>query len=324
MTPFQGKLRIRHMEIVLAIADFGTLSKAAQQLHLTQSGLSRAITEIEEIVRGRLFERTGKGMVCTPLGEALCRHAQILLGDLDAAETDLAAVARGDLGSLTVGCFSMFGGWPLAEAVRRFRAIHPRVALAIQVGMHERLMEDLDAGKLDVLVGRHLPTLHPEVYRYTDLMEDSVVLACGTGHPLAQAAQVTLAECVAFPWIAAPPKNRVRMELEARLRAAGTPLPEMVGALSLEFVVEMVATGEYLCMLAGSVARMMQARGALHVLPVDLALDTPPLAAIWRRERSSTRQVREFTAVLASVVGATAAEPAAGLRVAQASVHNPQ
>lgn len=328
MTPFQGKLRIRHMEIVLAISDFGTLSKAALQLHLTQSGLSRAITEIEEIAGGRLFERTGKGMVCTPLGEAMCRHAQILLGDLDAAETDLAAVASGDLGSLTVGCFSMFSAWPLAEAVRQFRAIHPRVALAIQVGMHERLMEDLDAGKLDVLIGRHLPTLNPEVYRSTDLMEDSVVLACAAHHPLAGRTQLTLADCAAYPWIAAPPKNRVRMELEARLRTTDTPLPQMVGALTPEFAREMIATGEYLCMLAGSVGRMMQSRGDLHVLPVDLALDTPPLAAIWRRERSSTRQVREFTSVLASVVAPRnpVAQPArqGGMRVAQASVRKAQ
>ena len=112
------------------------------------------------------------------------------------------------------------------------------------------------------------------------------------------------------------------------LRAAGVPLPPMVGALSLEFAIEMVATGEYLCMLAGSVARRVQTRGALHVLPVDLALDTPPLAAIWRRERSSTRQVREFAAVLASVVGSMdgrhAASASEGMRSAQVGVQNAQ
>lgn len=304
MTPFQRKLRIRHLEVVLAIADFGSLSKAAVQLHMTQSGLSRAITEVEEAVGGRLFERTGKGMVSTPLGEAMCRHAQVLLGDLDTAETDLRAVANGDLGSLSVGCFSMFSGWPLADAVRAFRTDHPRVALAIHVGMHERLIEDLDAGKLDLLLSRRLPTLNPEIYRSVDLMEDSVVLACAATHPLARQATVTLADCVAWPWIAAPPKNRVRMELEAHLRATGTTVPQMVGALSLEFATEMIADGAYLCMLAASVGRTLEARGLLHVLPVELALDTPPLAAIWRRERSSTRQLREFTAALTSVVAA--------------------
>jgi DNA-binding transcriptional LysR family regulator len=306
MTPFRGRLRIRHLEIVLAIADFGSLSKASVQLDLTQSGLSRAITEIEEIVGGRLFERTGKGMACTPLGDAMCRHAQSLLGDLDKAENDLGAVASGNLGSLALGCFSLFSSWPLADAVRVFRGIHPRVAVSLQVGMHDRLMEDLDSSKIDLLVSRRPPTLNPEIYRATDLMEDSLVLACAPAHPLAMRSELALGDCVAYPWIAAPPKNRVRVEVEARLRQIGCPVPDIVGALSLEFCLEMIEDGHYLCMLPCSVARFLATRRNLHVLPVDLALVTPPLAAIWRRERASTRQLREFVSVLGSIVAAQA------------------
>lgn len=315
MTPFQGKLRIRHLETVLAIADFGSLSKAATQLHLTPSGLSRAITEIEEIIGGRLFERTAKGMLCTPLGETLYRHAQILLGDLDKAETDLAAVAGGSLGSLTVGCFSLFSGWPLADAVRQFTARHPRVTLTLHTGMYERLIEDLDAGKIDLMIGRHPPTLNPEVYRCTDLMDDRVVLACATGHPLARRAPLSAADCGPFPWIVAPPKNRVRVELEARLRTLGMAFPRFISALSLEFSLDMIADGHHLCMLPHSVALPLARRQALHILPVALELDTPPLAAIWRRERTSTQQIREFTAALSAVIaaasGGDAAPPAA-------------
>lgn len=306
MTPFQGKLRIRHLEIVLAISDFGSLSKAALQLHLTQSGLSRAISEIEEIVGGRLFERTGRGMVCTPLGEAMCRHAQVLLGDLDKAELDLGAVASGSLGSLSVGCFSLFSGWPMAQAVRQFRQLHPGVALSLHAGMNERLIEDLDAGKIDLLVSRRAPTLNPEIYRSIDLMEDSVVLACDASHPLASLSP-TLEDCVSYPWIAAPAKNRVRVEMESHLRAAAIALPDFVGALSLEFALAMIADGEYLCMLPRSVAMTLERRGLLRILPVPLALNSPPLAAIWRRERSSTRQLREFNAVLSSVIASSTA-----------------
>jgi len=302
-TPFRGKLRIRHFEIVLAIADFGSLSKAAVKLHLTQSGLSRAITEIEEIVGGRVFERTGKGMLCTPMGDALCRHAQVLLGDLDKAETDLKAIANGSLGSLTVGCFSLFSAWPLAAAARTFQARQPRVALAIQIGMHDQLIEDLDGAKIDLMVSRRPPSLNPEIYRFTDLMDDTVVLACGIAHPLAGRPQVSLAECIEFPWISPPPKNRVRMELETLLRERGSPFPVFIGALSLEFAQDMIDHGPYLWLLPLSVAARLEARRVLHILPTELELDTPPLAAIWRRERTSTQQIREFTSALTSVIG---------------------
>ncbi|WP_246013367.1 LysR family transcriptional regulator [Pigmentiphaga humi] len=295
-------MRIRHLETILTIVDCGSVSKASQQLHMTQSGLSRAIAELEEIVGGRLFERTGKGMTCTALGETMCRHARILLGDFAKAETDMIAVSRGDLGSLAVGCFSMFSGWPLAESVQRFRVQYPRVELTVQVGMHERMIEDLDSGRLDVLVSRSLPSLDSEIYRSVTLLDDAVILACSPGHPLALSERIGLADCVAYPWVTAPPQTRVRTELESFLRQREFAVPDVVGALSLEFALEMLASGVYLCMLPRSVAMVHQARGAVHVLPTVLEVEFPPLAAIWRRERSSTRHIREFAAVLASVV----------------------
>lgn len=301
-TPLRGKLRFRHFDIVLAIADFGSLSKAAGRLHLTQSGLSRAIAEIEEIVGGRLFERTGKGMVCTPLGDALCRHAQVLLGDLDHAESDLDAIAKGNLGSLTLGCFSLFSGWPLARAVRAFQSAHPRVALSVHVGMHNTLIEDLDAGRLDLLISRRAPTLNPDTYRHTDLLVDRVVLACAPAHPLASRANVALADCLASPWIVPPPKNRVRVELEAQLQAWGVAAPAFIGALSLEFSLDLIEDGTCLWLLPSSVAGHLARRRGLHILPLDLGLEAPPLAAIWRRERSSTLQMRAFTGLLQSVI----------------------
>lgn len=301
-TLFLGKLRIRHFEIVLVIAEFGSLAKAAGHLHLTQSGLSRVITEIEEIVRGRLFERTAKGMVCTPLGDALCRHARVLLGDLDKAEADLAAIAKGNQGSLVVGCFSHFAGWPLADAVKSFRCMHPRVALTIHVGMNERLIEDLDSGKIDLIIGRRLPTLNPEIYRYTDLMEDSIVLACGKSHPLAKKREVTLADCIRFPWIVAPEKNRVRIQLEDKLHDSGLALPDFVGALSLEFALNMISDNRYICMLPGSIASQLAKKAEIRTLPISLGFTMPPIAAVWRRERSSTHQLREFLDAVASVI----------------------
>jgi len=87
------------------------------QLGMAQSGLSRALVDIEECVGGTAFERTTKGMRPTALGQALCRHADAILADFHKAETDLAAVARGKVDSLRAGCFSMLSSWPLSDAV---------------------------------------------------------------------------------------------------------------------------------------------------------------------------------------------------------------
>ncbi|WP_420225633.1 LysR family transcriptional regulator [Pigmentiphaga litoralis] len=302
MTPFQGKLRIRHLEIVLLVAEHGNLSKAARHLHMTQSGLSRAMAEMEEAVGGRLFERSAKGMRATALGVAVCRHANVLLGDFRKAETDLAAIARGELGSITIGCFSLFSGWPLVDAVAAFRRAHPKVELSVDIGTHERLVEVLDTGALDVLISRTPATLNRDTYRIVPLINDPVVLTCAPDHPLASSDAPTWAECAVYPWISALPSARIRVELMGRLSEANVQPPDIVGALSLEFGRDMLSAGPYLLMLPGSVAHMQERRGMLHVLPVDLKLRRSPLAAMWRRDRPSTRQTRAFVSMLAGVI----------------------
>jgi DNA-binding transcriptional LysR family regulator len=296
MTPFQGKLRIRHLEIVLAVAGFGTLSKAAVQLNMTQPGLSRALVDIEESVGGTVFERTAKGMRPTALGQALCRHADAILGDLHKAETDLAAVARGKVGSLRVGCFSMFSSWPLSDAVRRFRATHPANSHSVEIGRPEKLIEDMDAGSLDILISRYPPNLNPEVYRAMPFLTDGAVLTCSPAHPLVRAPTVSLEDCVRYPWITAPSDSRIQIELETKLRHLGLSLPETIGALSLEFGHDMTRHGSYLWLLPQCVAAIFARRGDLFCLPLDLGLTRNALAAIWRRDKPSTRHVRAFVA----------------------------
>lgn len=302
MIPFKGKLRVKHLEIVLTVAELGNLSKAAVQLNTTQSGLSRAIAEIEDIVGARLFERTAKGTVCTPLGMAMCRHARQLLVDFRRAEVELAAVSRGDEGSLTVGCFSMFAGWPMAPAVRHFQARYPRVMLTVEVGSHEELIEKLDAGALDVLISRYGASVNPHLYRSTALLHDEVVLVCANQHPLAGQAKTALSDCVEYPWITALPGSRIRGELERGLIQEGLPVPSMVGALSPEFSMELLKDGHYLWLVPGSVAAVKQGRGELTMLPALPPLQRSPLSAIWRRDRPSTRPVRAFSLMLAQAI----------------------
>ena len=294
MSPFKGKLRIRHLEVVLVVAESGSLSKAAVQLNATQSGLSRAIAEIEEVLAGRVFDRSATGTVCTPLGSALCRHARILLGDFEKAELDLAAVGRGQMGSLVVGCFAMFSAWPLADVIHGFRKTHPQISVSVQVATHEYLVEQLDAGVIDLLVSRFPAGLDPNIYQHAAILDDTTVLACSPSHELAHRSNVSIPSCAHYPWITALPGSRIRRELEQWLWKEGIPPPPMLGAISIDLAVELIQLGDYLWTLPASVAAALQARGSLRILPVALPLSTPPVAAIWRRDRRSTRQALAF------------------------------
>lgn len=308
MTPFQGKLRARHLEVILSVSDLGNLSRAADQMHMTQSGLSRAVAEVEEIVGGRLFERTAKGMTQTALGAVMCRHAALLLSDMRKAEADLAAVSAGGAGSLSIGCFSMFARWPIADAILQFGRSMPDVMITVEIGSHETLIEKLDAGAIDLLISRNPRSLHGETYRTVNLLDDGVALVCSPSHPLAGTA-VTLDDCVTMPWVTSPPGSHMRALLFGELRERGLRPPNLIGALSLELGRELMQSDAYLWQLPASVARHLASRGEVVLLPVSFNLSTGPLAAIWRKDRSSTRASRQFIVALKETVQASEVQP---------------
>lgn len=302
MTPFRGKLRARHLEVVVAVSELGNLSRAAEQLHMTQSGLSRAVAEVEEIVEGRLFDRTAKGMTCTDLGSALCRHALLLLSDLRKAELELRSISSGSTGDLMVGCFSMYASVALADGITRFMQAAPRVQIGIEVGSHETLVEKLDYGKIDLFIGRSFPGINGVQYRYVELTRDDVVLGCHPEHPLAHA-QATLQDCVQYPWVSAPAGSIMHELLHEKIRAEGLASPRIVGVLSLELGRSLVMQGHMMWLLPGSIARQLATRGEVVVMPVALNMQLGPLAAVWRRDRSSTRAMREFIVALRKSMG---------------------
>ena len=297
MTPFRGKLRTRHLEVVLSISEQGNLSRAAELLHMTQSGLSRALAEIEDIVEAKLFERTAKGMLATTMGVAMCRHAALLLTEMRKAEAEFESIANGDAGNLVVGCFSLFAGPQLAKAVERFMLKAPKVQIAIEVGPHETLIEKLDKGSIDLLISRGIPLTYSPAYRFIHLIDDGIVLACAPNHPLANTS-ASLEQCVQYPWISAPPGSIMRELLMQEILSAGVAAHKIVGVLSLELGRSLAMGGQMLWQLPCSVAQVMAAQGEIYILPLHFNLKPGPLSAIWRRDRSSTRAMRDFAVIL--------------------------
>src|ERR1044072_2644363 len=96
------RLEVRDLRLVSAIAEMGNLTRAGQQLHLTQSALSHQLADLEKRVGGKMFERSGRRLIPTRLGEHLCSRAKITLTQLRDVERDLAEMANGRAGTLHI------------------------------------------------------------------------------------------------------------------------------------------------------------------------------------------------------------------------------
>jgi DNA-binding transcriptional LysR family regulator len=134
------------------VAECGGFHRAAEQLNLTQSTVSQQIKRLELETKRSLFRRTTRSVVLTDDGEMLLGDARRLLQLEEAARQRLAAPRLS--GTVRLGVVEEIAGGSLPSALGRFAALHPGVKLEVQIAVSAELLEELDAGRLDVVFAK--------------------------------------------------------------------------------------------------------------------------------------------------------------------------
>jgi DNA-binding transcriptional LysR family regulator len=171
----------------VAVAECGGFHRAAQRLNLTQSTVSQQIKRLELATRRPLFRRTTRSVVLTDDGEMLLGDARRLLQLEEAARLRLAAPRLS--GTVHLGMVEEVAGGSLPSALRRFAALHPGMKLEVQIHVSLELIEQLNAGRLDVVfAGRP-----PETSKGRLVWRESLVWAAADTFDLIPGAALPLA-----------------------------------------------------------------------------------------------------------------------------------
>ena len=136
----------------VAVADYGGFHRAAERLNLTQSTVSQQIKRLELETQRPLFRRTTRSVALTDEGEMLLGDARRLLQLEEAARQRLVAPRLS--GMVRLGVVEEVAGGSLPSALGRFAALHPGVKLEVQIGVSAELIEQLNAGRLDVVFAK--------------------------------------------------------------------------------------------------------------------------------------------------------------------------
>ena len=231
-------LETRHLQTVLAVAEHGTLTRAAQHLHLTQSALSHQLLQLEGRLRLPLFHRLGKRMVPTPAGERLLEAARRVVPELAGAEEALRALATGRTAviRLSTECYTCYHWLP--PVLAPFREAHPGVEVRIvPEATREPIAALLDA-RIDLAI-IHAEGRDPRL-RYFPLFRDEMVLVTAPGHRLGRRTWIGAADLAAEHLItyAIPPDTT---SVVRDFLAAEEVTPRRVSEIQLtEAIVEMV------------------------------------------------------------------------------------
>jgi DNA-binding transcriptional LysR family regulator len=199
---WQG-IELRHLLALLAVADEGTFSAAAERLGYTQPAVSQQISTLERIVRATLFDRPGgpRPVRLTEAGESLVAHARAVLGQLRMAEADVRALTTGQRGRLRVGTIQSVGTKVLPALLRRFTPLYPEVEITLRESHDPVELAVLVAeGELDTTFFAPLPAPDgPFEVRW--LLDDPYVAVVPASAPEAERRHLSIDELSRLPLI---------------------------------------------------------------------------------------------------------------------------
>jgi DNA-binding transcriptional LysR family regulator len=207
-----GGVDVRQLAAMVAVAETGSVTRAADVLHLVQPAVSRQIKLLEDELGAPLFERTRHGMLLTDDGQVLLEHARRALGELERARAEIRPVSGELRGVVTLGLSPSFAE-PIGEAlVTRLAAEHPAVRLRISVGYTRHLADWLDSADIDLAVIYEVrPSSAVQVY---PLLEDSLWVVGPPGSGLSPDQPVRFADVHERIRIQANPTHALRSILE--------------------------------------------------------------------------------------------------------------
>jgi len=238
------------LRLVAAIADSGSLTRAAARVHLAPSSASHRLTQLEAVLGVPLFTRHHRGLTPTAAGESLLRHARQVFAQLEQMHADLAPYASGLNSQVTVFANTNAINCFLPEDLGDFLREHPRVRVSLEEQPSPAIIQAVAAGQVEIGVvaaERRLSGLETQPYR-----RDRLVLIVPAGHPLAGRVAVDFAEVLDQPFVCLHAGSAIHTFMMNAAAQLGRSLDVRIQVRSFNAVCRMVAAGVGIGMVPNS------------------------------------------------------------------------
>lgn len=266
------------------------VTRAAQELGVPQSTLSRAMVRLEQDLGVALFARKGRTVSLTPAGRTFLTSVERALAEVERAAESVQADADPRAGKVAFGFLHTMGSETVPELIRAFRVDHPRIRFTLVQNYGEAMIEGLRSGELDLCLTSPVPDAPDLVGRRLD--EQRLRLVVPDDHRLASRKRIRLAEAADETFVTLEPGYGLRRITDDLCAEAGfTPRVAFEGE-EAETLRGLVAAGLGVALLPppavarpGVVELTVTAPRAVREIGVawlDGHPDTPPVAAFKR------------------------------------------
>ncbi|MBK6660355.1 MAG: LysR family transcriptional regulator [Proteobacteria bacterium] len=180
------------LKLFLAAIEEGQIGRAAYREHLAASAATKRIQDLEDLLGIKLFDRSARGVVPSPAGRMVENHARRILATLEARRRDLAELSEGVRGHVAVAAPGIMIVQFLAREIGEFTQRFPLVEVTLHNGINAEVLRSLREGEVDIAFFSHVEGSAYDGIDSTECRDDRLVAVVPIGHPLTQAASVSL------------------------------------------------------------------------------------------------------------------------------------
>ena len=288
---------LRQLQYFVAVAEQGSVTRAAQNLSISQSSVTEAIKELEGDLGVELFERHPRGLTITYNGHQFLRHATKILADVSDARNVFTETRNSTGGTLNIGVTSLVAGYVLSDLLARYRRACPGVEVSALEDNGSYLEHLLIGGELDVAV-MVISNLRDRVALQAEIFETSPYrLWLPIGHPLVSADIISIADITKEPLIMLT-VDEIEENTGKLLSALGARPHVAFRTRSVEAVRSLVATGAGVALLPDLVYRPWSLEGdRIESRDVSGALPVVQVGMVWRKGSSLPQSARDFVGI---------------------------
>ncbi len=295
------RIKFRHIQCFVEIAQERSLKLAADKLSLTQPAISKTLKELEEIIGAALMTRSRAGIALTKQGKVFLHFAQISLASLQQGLDGVEQEGAHPRATLKVGVLPSVAASLMPPVIREFSELAPDAIVQVMDGPHGYLIERLKLGELDLVIGRLGRPASMEGVSFTQLYSERVDLVVRVGHPLLDNPDVK--RIVDWPVIYPPAGAAIRPLVERFLIAMGVgDIPNRIETVSGAFGRVYTRRTDTVWIISSGVVQNETADGHLVRLPIDTDITKGPVGLMTRPDTQPSAEEQVFRLAMQTVI----------------------
>jgi len=282
-----GRVKLRDLRVLVAVANAGSISRAAEHLAISHPVVSRTISDLEHTLGVRLFDRSSHGVEPTAYGRAFLDCGIAVFDDLRRGMQRIEFLSDPTSGEVRVGSSDVMMAGFIPTIMDRLARKYPKLAFHTIQGENQFLRTALRERKVDVVISRRIQPAADDDFITDTLLYDPLLVVSGPRNRWADRRKIDLSELLGEPWIMPVAESAIGQLIANGFHSCGLEPPRsVIMSDSVPLRYQLLATGRYLSVLPRSVLEFGVVQPRVRILPVTLPRIDQPVELVALKKRT--------------------------------------